>query len=87
MIQVTLHKNFIKRYGKLSSRIRARVDERLLLFQADSENPILNMHPLQGERQGYWSINIGGNLRIVFRMLENGIVQLKDLGTHSELYD
>ena len=86
MIQVTFHKQFLKKYFKLSERIRTRVDEQLELFQKDPRNSSLNMHRLHGEREGYHSINMGGDLRIILRVLQSGVVQLKDVGTHSELY-
>jgi toxin HigB-1 len=37
----------------------------------DLDLPGYRLHPLKGERKGFWSIWISGNWRIVFRF-ENG---------------
>ena len=29
--------------------------------------PGFGLHPLKGDRKGYWSVSVTGNLRIVFR--------------------
>ncbi len=33
----------------------------------DMNFPGSNLHPLKGEKKGYWAINISGNWRIIFR--------------------
>lgn len=32
--------------------------------------PGMRLHPLKGDRAGFWSISISGNWRIVFRFME-----------------
>lgn len=29
--------------------------------------PSLRLHPLKGDMQGYWSLNVSGNWRVIFR--------------------
>ena len=31
--------------------------------------PGLDLHPLAGDRQGYWAVKVSGNWRITFRFL------------------
>ena len=46
-------------------RILARLDE--ALEPADMDLPGFRLHPLKGDLTGYWSVNVSGNWRIVFR--------------------
>lgn len=46
-------------------RILARLDE--ALEPSDMNLPGFRLHPLKGDRAGYWSVNVSGNWRIVFR--------------------
>ncbi len=41
----------------------------------DLQLPGFNLHPLQGNREGTWSVKISGNWRITFRF-ENGDVYI-----------
>lgn len=41
------------------------------VHRSDIELPGYRMHALKGELKGYWSVNVGGNWRIIFRF-ENG---------------
>ncbi|MXX54685.1 MAG: peptidase [Gemmatimonadetes bacterium] len=45
---------------------------------SDLDLPRYRTHPLKGEREGYWSIAVSGNWRIVFRFW-NGDVYDVDL--------
>jgi proteic killer suppression protein len=38
---------------------------------ADLDYPTLRLHPLKGDLQGFWSITLRANWRIIFRF-ENG---------------
>ena len=63
-----------------TSRIGANIVERVALALADVDAatgasdldlPGYRLHPLKGDRKGYWSLSISGNWRMVFR-LESG---------------
>ena len=46
-------------------RILARLDEAAI--PPDMELPGFRLHPLKGDRAGYWAVNVSGNWRVVFR--------------------
>ena len=46
-------------------RILARLDE--ALEPSDMNLPGFRLHPLKGDRTGYWSVDVSGNWRIGFR--------------------
>ena len=79
--------NFKKSSRKLPKNIADKFYERLELLQQDKFNPILNNHKLSGEYEGRSSINITGDYRLIFEFLNENIIKLVDIGTHSELYE
>ena len=81
------HRVFERQYKKLSNELQERVGERLALLIADERNPLLNNHKLHGEYSNCRSINITGDIRIVYEKLGSKKYYLRALGTHSELYE
>ncbi len=77
---------FKRRYRKLPQKLQSKVDERLKLFVADEFNEILDNHKLNGEYEGCRSINITGDLRVIYYLLSEGFYKIVTVGTHSELY-
>jgi len=84
IIQYT--QKFKKQYKKLPSKYQKQFDNKVRLFLIDPTNPQLCVHPLVGTYRGYWSININGDLRVLY--LKNGdeTIIFALLGTHSQLY-
>lgn len=81
------HRQFIKQYRKAPQAVRAKCDERLLLFEKEPFHPLLDNHPLKGAYEGYRSINITGNWRAVYRMPDDATADFVALGTNSKLYE
>lgn len=84
-MSIRLHKSFIKNYRSLSNSLRNRFKERRDIFLEDEFNPVLNNHSLRGKYQGYRSINITGDIRVIYKK-EREIVIFVTIGNHSELY-
>lgn len=85
-MKVYFSKVFDKNYKKLQSKIMRKVDERIILFSQNPMNPILNNHSLHGKYNGCRSINISGDLRAVYKMIDQDIAFFVAFGTHSQLY-
>lgn len=77
---------FKKQFKKLPNSIQARFSVRLNLFAEDPTHPHLRVHPLKGKYAGYWSMNITGDWRAIYRMEGEAIVIFALIGTHSSLY-
>lgn len=77
---------FQKQYKKLPLNIQKQFDSRLVLFIKEPTNPQLKVHPLKGSYTGYWSMNVSGDFRALFRKEGNEIIIFGLIGTHSELY-
>ena len=85
-MNIRLHRNFEKRYVKLPPAVRQRFKERRDVFAENPFDPVLQNHALKGKYQGYRSINITGDWRAVYKLIDKDTVVFVDLGTHSELY-
>ena len=86
MIKYGATKNFQKQYRKLPPKIKKRFKERLRLFLLDPTKPQLRVHPLSGKYKGYWSLNISGDIRALFRWENEDTALFTFIGTHTELY-
>lgn len=58
------------------ARILARLNEAMTV--QDMGLPGYRLHPLKGELDGFWSVTVSGNWRIIFRF-ENGSAYDVDL--------
>ena len=85
-MKIIFHKNFEKQYKKLSRNTQIKMHEINILFEKDRYNPILNNHALREKYSGYRSINLTGNTRIIYKMLDDNNVLFVLIGTHSKLY-
>lgn len=82
---IQLHKTFKKQYAKLTQAQKSKFKERRNLFLQDEFNPILNNHALKGRYQGYRSINVTGDIRVIYINSSEDRVFVK-IGSHSRLY-
>jgi len=84
-MRMVFHAHFKKRYQKLRP-LQKHIDEKLLLFGKNPFDPILNNHSLQGKFLGYRSINITGDYRAIFRLLDDDTALFVEVDTHGNLY-
>jgi len=89
-MQIKRHKRFTKAFIELHSKVADKVIETITIF---SENPFdirLRNHALQWKRyQGFRSLDVTGDYRIIFKELSDGtyeLIELVDVWTHSQLY-
>ncbi|MDP3992631.1 MAG: type II toxin-antitoxin system mRNA interferase toxin, RelE/StbE family [bacterium] len=86
-MKVRYHRRFSKQFRKLTVAQQNSFAARLDLFVKSPYANTLNSHALKGKFEGYRSINIGGDLRAVYKTLEGDIAFFTDIGSHSQLYD
>ena len=82
-----LSSEFQKKYKKANKKIKQKIEEKLLIFSKDPFDTILNNHSLRGDYEGFRSINITGDIRIIYQEVSKDICILIRFGRHSELYD
>lgn len=83
---ILFHKRFGKAYKKSSVKIKGHFRSRLALFAKDPFHPLLNNHALHGNLAGYRSINITGDIRAIYKVIDEGTVEFALIGSHGELY-
>ena len=85
-MKIKLHKKFTRQFSKLNKKEKLKCKNRLNLFLDDPFNELLNNHALQGKYKGLRSINMSGDLRAIYEMINNNTAFFIDLDTHSNLY-
>ncbi len=86
-MKILRKKSFKKNYVKLSERFKQKVDDTLRLFVKNAFDEKLNNHSLKGNLTGFRSIDVTGDLRIIFKETNNYVVVvLVRVGTHSQIY-
>jgi addiction module RelE/StbE family toxin len=85
-MKISFHKNFNKQFNELPAKIKTKVKDRIKLFMIDPFDRQLNNHPLKGIYFNYRSINIGGDLRAIYKYLDDSECVFVALGTHNQLY-
>ncbi|OGZ22599.1 MAG: hypothetical protein A3A08_02335 [Candidatus Nealsonbacteria bacterium RIFCSPLOWO2_01_FULL_41_9] len=85
-MKIFLHKNFSKKYAKLRQSEKEKFKERRDLFLEDPYDSLLNNHALTGKYTGSHSINVTGDLRVIYDIINKDSVLFIDIDTHSNLY-
>jgi len=85
-MRVFVHKNFKKKYKNLRRGEKEKFKERRDLFIQNPFDPVLNNHPLGGKYKGYRSINITGDLRVLYEPIDAKTALFTTIDTHSNLY-
>lgn len=86
VVQIVPHKDFTKDLKKQTLKVKEKTKDRLYIFSYKPLDPILNNHALTGKWQGYRSINITGDIRAIYKQIDNNKVIFIALGSHSKLY-
>jgi len=83
---VHLHQRFEKQYKKLPTQARQKAKERLQLFSVAPTDMRLNNHALSGKYTGYRSISATGDIRMIYKLVDDTHAHFVRIGSHSELY-
>ena len=86
-MQFILSKSFEKDFAKLPSATKKKAISTLEKFITDPQNPTLRNHGLSGKWKGHFSINVTGDTRAVYFVIEENIVRFVAISSHSELYE
>lgn len=77
-MQIFTHRNFDKKYKKFSEREKSKFKERRNLFLENQLHPLLNNHALAGRYKGCRSINVSGDLRAIYQVINDNTVLFID---------
>lgn len=85
-MNVTFHKRFDKMAGKLPPKVKTKMVERITLFSKDPLAYVLRNHALNTPYGGSYSIDITGDYRAIYHLVDGHTAMFTHLGTHSQLY-
>lgn len=85
-MEIYFHRRFDKMAAKLPSKVRTKAKERIMLFSTEPLNPILRVHPLRTPYKGSYSIDITGDYRAIYELIDDQKALFTHIGTHSQLY-
>jgi len=81
-----LSRRFEKDFIKLKPATKKKAIVTLEQFTKDPQNPTLRNHGLSGKWKGHFSINVTGDTRAIYFVIEDDMVRFVAIGSHSELY-
>ena len=85
-MKAIFHGGFRRQYKKLKPGEQNRFEERLRLFVKEPYSPVLRNHALKGPYKDYYSINITGDLRALYKLVKKDAALFIIIDTHSNLY-
>ncbi len=85
-MNVVFHRRFDKMADKLPLKVKAKMVERIALFTKNPLNPVLRNHALNTPYKDSYSINITGDYRAVYCLVDEQTAMFTHIGTHNQLY-
>jgi len=85
-MKLVFDRRFDKMAAKLPPKVKDQLAERIVLFAKDPLDPILRNHALSTPYNGSYSINITGNYRAIYHLVDDKTALFTHVGTHSQLY-
>ncbi len=86
MLKADYHRNFYKDYKNLHVGIQSAFDKRLGEFLQNPKSPLLYDHSLKGHMKGKRSFSVTGDVRTIYRYLDEQNVLLLRVGPHNKVY-
>lgn len=87
-MNIFLTPRFRRSYLRLaakSEQVKSIVNERMMMFEKNPQNPSLKNHALRGRLKGYRAFSLGYDLRAIYRK-DGSTYVFFDIGTHSDVY-
>ncbi len=85
-MQIIFSRKFEKLFKKQSPKIKREFYKRLELLEKDPKNRILKIHKLSGSLKGKYSMNVSGDVRVIYEIIDGQVYFFLLIGTHAELY-
>jgi mRNA-degrading endonuclease YafQ of YafQ-DinJ toxin-antitoxin module len=85
-MNIVLHKRFTKMASKLPPKTKQKMVERMAIFAQNPTDIQLRSHALNTPYKGSYSIDITGDFRAIYELIDDETALFTHIGTHSELY-
>jgi addiction module RelE/StbE family toxin len=83
---IRYNKKFKKQYNKLSPKFQQKTKAAIQLWINNPHDETLRLHQLSGKMKRFYSIDITGDIRALYEIVDNDIYIYQMVGTHSHLY-
>ena len=85
-MNIVYSKQFLKTVRKLPPRVRTQLANRIELFGTNPLDERLRNHALHTPYKGSYSINVTGDYRAIYHLVDKQTALFTHIGTHSQLY-
>jgi addiction module RelE/StbE family toxin len=85
-MNVTYSSQFLKMVRKLPPKIKSQLADRIELFATNPLHAQLRNHALHMPYKGSYSINVTGDYRAIYHLVDEQTALFTHVGTHSQLY-
>jgi mRNA-degrading endonuclease YafQ of YafQ-DinJ toxin-antitoxin module len=85
-MNIVFHKRFDKMAARLSPKVKQKMVERITLFTQNPLDSRLRNHALHTPYKGSNSIDITGDVRAVYELIDDETALFTHIGTHFQLY-
>ena len=79
-------KKFKKQYGRLSPKLQQKTKNAISLWDDNSKDESLRLHRLSGKMKRFYSIDITGDVRALYEVIDKEVYLFQMVGTHGQLY-
>ena len=82
-------KSFDKHYKKrikTNQKLYLRAKKRIALFGKNQQHFTLKDHGLTGGKKDLRAFSVTGDIRVIYKKIDNNHVILLDIGTHNQVY-
>lgn len=86
IVHIVPHRDFTRDLKKQPEKIKSKTKDKLHTFASNPFDILLNNHALSGKYKGCRSINITGDIRAIYKQINENTAVFIALGSHSELY-
>jgi mRNA-degrading endonuclease YafQ of YafQ-DinJ toxin-antitoxin module len=84
-LRLTASTRFLRKAKKLREPQASMLRAVLRRFATDPRDPLLRTHKLKGDLDGYWSISVDDDLRVLLRW-DGDDAFLVNLGSHDQVF-
>jgi len=83
---IRFSKRFVKQLAALLASVQRAAYVRIDVMANNPDDPILRRHRLAGRLRHLWSIDITGDVRVLYEIVGDELIVYQMIGTHSQLY-
>lgn len=78
-------KHFRARVNK-DIKLSAKYEKRVKLFLSSPQHALLRNHNLIGKHSGDRAFSVTGDIRVIYKFIDENTVLFLDIGTHNQVY-